>query len=195
MSGRDAFLDANVFVTTWTLDVILSLADEKLLEPHWTDEVLAEAERAIRRVHSDETDRPRRQIEIYNSAFPLAMVKIEEGDLKGIELPDPGDCHIVAGAMASDCKVIVTYNLKDFPESALAAKSVRAIHPDDFIMGIAEEDSDAVYDAVCRLVESKRRPPRTIDEELAGLRANKLNRLDDFIEDCEERASGAQNGK
>lgn len=143
---------------------------------------MAEAERAIRRVHSDDTDRPRRQLGIYNEAFPLAMTALEDGDCGGVELPDPDDRHVVAGAVASGCDVIVTYNLKDFSKDALAAKGVRAVHPDEFLAGLAEGSPEEVHAAVLRIVASKRRPPRTMAEELEGLRANRLSRFADFVE-------------
>lgn len=80
-------------------------------------------------------------------------------------------------------------------EHALAAKGVRAIHPDDFIMRIAEKNPDVVHDAVRRLVESKQRPPRTMDEELAGLRTSRLNKLANFIENCDGKTAQPPSSK
>ena len=45
------FIDANVFVATWTLDVLLTLADRGAIEPVWSDLVLNEARNAVNRVH------------------------------------------------------------------------------------------------------------------------------------------------
>jgi len=36
--------------------------------------------------------------------------------------------------------LIVTFNLKDFPPSLLAPRGIESIHPDDFILGLIEED-------------------------------------------------------
>ena len=36
------FVDANVFVSTWTLDILLSFAQRRLFEPVFSNEVVAE---------------------------------------------------------------------------------------------------------------------------------------------------------
>lgn len=178
-----AFLDANVFVTAWTADVLLTLAERNLLKPHWTAEVMAEAERAIRRVYSDSTDAPRRRLQAIDDAFPLAMTAIEEDDFGGIELPDPNDRHVVAGAVAAQCDVIVTYNLKDFPTYALEPLGIAAFHPDRLLFNLAQKEPATVRSAVKTLVGSKRRPPRSMEDELRGLRANGLTRFADLLEE------------
>ena len=45
-----AFIDANVFVHVWTLDVLLSAADTGMFEPRWSEGVVHEAERAFSEV-------------------------------------------------------------------------------------------------------------------------------------------------
>ena len=50
-----------------------------------------------------------------------------------LTLPDPNDRHVLAAAIVGRCDVIVTQNLKDFPEAALAHFEIEAQHPDEFI--------------------------------------------------------------
>ena len=45
-----AFIDANVFVHVWTLDVLLSAADTGMLEPRWSKDIAFEAERVFSEV-------------------------------------------------------------------------------------------------------------------------------------------------
>lgn len=175
-----AFLDANVFVATWTLDVLLTLADQGALEPVWSEEVLNEAREAVGRVHR--TRNGVRYIAAAERAFPYAMAEPEESDLDNVELPDPNDRHVVAAAFAGACDVVVTYNVKDFPAKALSPLGLRAMRPDDFLMEIASGDPVTATAAVRAIVSTKRRPPRTMKEEVAGLRANMLNRFADFVE-------------
>src|SRR5205085_5884064 len=50
-----------------------------------------------------------------------------------ITLPDSNDRHVLAAAIACRADSIVTFNLKDFPDAALAPYAIEAMHPDEFI--------------------------------------------------------------
>ena len=43
--------------------------------------------------------------------------------------------HVLAAAVRANAEVIVTFNLADFPEQALKAYDIAAIHPDEFLPG------------------------------------------------------------
>jgi len=62
--------------------------------------------------------------------------------------------------------VIVTFNVKDFPENALAEFGVEAQHPDDFIEYLFDLDQAAVVTAVKSQRENLRNPPVDIDQLL-----------------------------
>ena len=174
------FLDANVFVATWTLDVLLTLADRGAFEPVWSEAVLREAQEAVGRVHRMRDSG--RYIAAAARAFPYAMADSGEDGLAVVELPDPDDRHVVAAALAGGCGTIVTYNVKDFPAEALSPLGLRAVRPDDFLMEIAAGDPEMTAVVVRAIVAAKRYPPRTVEEEVKGLRANMLGRFAGFIE-------------
>ena len=44
----------------------------------------------------------------------------------------PDDVHVLAAAIAGHADCIVTANLKDFPENALAPFGIQVIHPTSF---------------------------------------------------------------
>lgn len=177
---KRVFVDANVFVATWTFDALMTLADAGLVDPRWSDIVIDEARRTLRKLGGSKCRG--KYIDAADAAYPYANVPVEEADFIGIELPDPDDRHVVAGAEIAGCDVIVTYNMKDFPEKALAARGVRAVHPDSLLMELAESNPKLVIATVKLLVASKRHPPRSITEEIEGLKANALPRFANFIE-------------
>ncbi len=175
------FVDANVLVSTWVTDVVLTLAERGLAEPRWSSAVLAEAEEAFVRMRRGKAWAGRYLSQV-DAAVPFACVEIDEADLERIELPGPDDRHVVAAALASGCALVVTYNLKDFPDEALAPLGLRAIHPDEFLMQAAQSAPDAVAEAVRSLTLAKRHPPRSMSEEIEGLRKTRLAKFADFIE-------------
>ena len=63
--------------------------------------------------------------------FPEATVRGYEALLDRCE-NHPKDRHVLTAAIRSAATVIVTYNLRDFPDSALSRWNVSAVHPDLF---------------------------------------------------------------
>ncbi|HBD7397588.1 hypothetical protein [Legionella longbeachae] len=58
---------------------------------------------------------------------------VEDYDLieKDLMLPDVHDRHVLAAAIASKSKLIITANLKDFPQEYLYQFKIKPCHPDD----------------------------------------------------------------
>jgi hypothetical protein len=70
------------------------------------------------------------------------------------------DRHVLAAAIKSSAQVIVTTNLKDFPEAELRPWNVEAKSPDDFVLDQITIDARIVYSCV-REIANSRRNPRT----------------------------------
>ncbi len=88
-----------------------------------------------------------------------------------LDLPDKGDRHVLAAAIIGRADAIITFNLKDFPASALQPYGIEAIHPDDFICAQFELNTPLVCRCVKRQREMLKKPPRTVDEHLERLEA------------------------
>jgi len=108
-----ALVDANVFVSFWVFDVLMSLADAGLVELRWSEAIESEYLRACESLGRGVV--ARRLLDAANRAYPDARVGEWEQGIERVELPDADDRHVVAAAIAGDCDFIVTYNLRDFP--------------------------------------------------------------------------------
>ena len=62
------------------------------------------------------------------------MVTGWEALVPGIELPDPDDRHIVAAAVRGRADLIVTENLRDFPDETLLLWDLEAQSLDGFLL-------------------------------------------------------------
>ena len=82
--------------------------------------------------------------DLMNKAVPDCLVTSYESLIDGLSLPDPDDRHVLAAAIRCQAGVIVTYNLKHFPEEALAPYGIEAQHPDEFVSHLFDLDPGAV---------------------------------------------------
>jgi hypothetical protein len=109
-----------------------------------------------------------------NRSVPDCLVENYEGLIAGLVLPDPDDRHVLAAAIAGHADAIVTFNLKDFPASALDAHLIEAIHPDDFILNQLELRSFEALTAVQKMRARLTRPPQSAAELIATLERSGL---------------------
>lgn len=91
-----------------------------------------------------------------------------------LELPDPGDRHVLAAAIHSGADAIVTFNLKDFPPDACSKYNIEVLHPDDFIRFQFDFDNAAVILAARRCRSRLKNPPKTAAEYLETLAQQRL---------------------
>lgn len=85
-------------------------------------------------------------------------------------LPDEKDRHVLAAAIKINADVIVTNNLKDFPEDYLAAFGLVAKSADDFIADIIDLNHEKALEAFRGLVLNRRNPDLDAYEVLDNLR-------------------------
>jgi hypothetical protein len=89
--------------------------------------------------------------------------------IPSLTLPDPGDRHVLAAAIIGRCDVIVTQNLKDFPEAALAPYGIDAQHPDEFLCNHLNLEQGLFCSAVRKVRQRLKNPPYTINDYLDTL--------------------------
>lgn len=81
---------------------------------------------------------------------------------------------MLAAAIKCNASVIVTFNLKDFPKSALKAFDIEPLHPDDFVANLWDIDQAAVLEAAQRQRSSLKNPPYRARQYLDKLLQQKL---------------------
>lgn len=94
--------------------------------------------------------------------------------IETLQLPDPKDCHVLAAAVKTNANIIVTNNLKDFPERYLDTFGLKAKSADDFLTDIIDLNPDQAIAAFKEMVINRRSPVMDEFEVLDSLRANGL---------------------
>lgn len=145
-----ALLDANLFVPTWIIDPLLSLAEAGPCEPAWSARVMDEARLAIMEVRHVPDVRARGFLDAICRAFPMAMAEDWERFELDVNLSDPNDGHVVAAARRAGAETIVTFNLKDFPADELSRYGLHAQSPDVFLTSVFDAHPEEAMDAMAQ---------------------------------------------
>ena len=123
------FLDTCVLFPPILRGFLLDLADAGLFMPLWSTGVAAEW------LHvSDEGGGAHAALMAMQARWPDGCAPA--GDPQPLDLPDAGDRHVLAAAIAGGAQAIVTLNLRDFPRRELAPHGLRALPPDDLAMSL-----------------------------------------------------------
>lgn len=167
---QSVVVDANIFFHMWILDPILTLADEGLFEPLWSDAIMEEVARNLPKVWKEVTvSQISSFLAVVNESYPYAKVPDWREHMEGLELPDLDDCHVLAAAIAAGAASVITLNLADFPQDVANWHDVKIEHPDDFLCRMYDGNPQVADVAIRRMIENKKHPPRTLAEEYAGL--------------------------
>ena len=73
---------------------------------------------------------------------------------------------MAAAAVAAHARVIVTFNLRDFPEDALASYGIEAQHPDTFLTDLVDLAPELMRQVMEQQAAALRNPPKTYDDIL-----------------------------
>jgi len=134
-----AVVDACSLVGVLSRNTLLSLAEADLFRARWSTKILDEFELAFTEIFdknsiADATELANKQRQSIESAFPEAIVdEYESFAFPAEALPDPGDAHVIAAAIACDASIIVTENLKDFPPTLMQSIAIEVKAADSFI--------------------------------------------------------------
>ena len=183
MSSAVIVLDACTLYPAALRDVLMRLALHRLILARWTDAIHDEWIEAVLRNRPDlSRDRLQKTRELMDLHAEDSLVTGYERHLACLELPDPGDLHVLAAAIEAEADVIVTWNLRDFPESALAPHNLRAETPDDLLARLFDERWDQMIAVLREARLSLKQPPLTAADYLATLHTQGLSRTCELLE-------------
>lgn len=173
-------LDTNVIYPLWTRDLLMWFAHYDLYTPKWSQNIFIEWNNVMIRKGNSEAEAHKRT-NAMNKAFPDALVENYEVLIESLNLPDMDDRHVLAAAIKTNANLIITNNLKDFPNEYLINFGLKAKAPDDFFTDIIDLNHDLSLQAFRNLVLNKKNPPYNEYEVLDIFRNNGLNETADYL--------------
>jgi predicted nucleic acid-binding protein len=173
-------LDTNVVYPVIIRDVLFWFAYYDLYTPKWSEHIFDEWKRVMIEKGVSEEDANKR-ISKANSAFPDALVQNYKGLIEHLELPDKHDRHVLAAAIKANAHLIVTNNIKDFPEGYLQSFSLSAKTADDFLTDVIDLNQEQAVAAFKEMVLNKKNPKQDEFEVLNQLRNAGLTGTADYL--------------
>ena len=177
MATFTALYDACVLYPAPLRDLLMRLALTDLFRARWTNQIHDEW---IRNVLEDRRDLKAAQLErtreLMNANVRDCLVEGYEDIIAGLELPDADDRHVLAAAIRTRASVIVTYNLKDFPNEYLSNFGLEAQHPDEFVTHLLDLNPGAVCSAAKKQRAALKNPPVEVEDFLQTLASAKFAR-------------------
>ena len=127
--------DANVLCQLYPSEICFQFASNELFLPLWSEKIFDEMREYGK---SKIVQKPNlilginKRIDIISNIYKDSCVYGFEHLEPTIILPDPGDAHILAAAIQGKAAVIVTNNVKHFPNEILDEYGIDVYTPDEF---------------------------------------------------------------
>lgn len=172
-----ALLDACVIYQLATIDALMSIAKTGLYAAKWTTKIEFEWISNLEQRRPDLEGKLIFRRDCMREAVP--DWEVPETAWKNIELnidlPDKGDLHVLAAAIAGHADCIVTRNIKDFPSDEIFnAYGIEIIDPDEFIINQWDLDNIMVISAFKEMRLRRKKPEESALEFAATLEKNGL---------------------
>jgi predicted nucleic acid-binding protein len=162
-----ALLDANVLYPLYLRDIYLRLCQAGLFQVRWSEEILNEMSRhAKEQVGPDRAHQIDRTIAMMKHHFRDAMVTGYEHLIPSMTNNEK-DQHVLAAAIVGRADVIVTNNVRHFPEASCAPYNIDVQRADQFLCYQWDvEDPDDVVAVLEHWAARLDSPPYTLPDLL-----------------------------
>lgn len=148
------------------MDALLSLATAGLFAAKWTTRIEEEWIGALERQRPELVGRLAIRRDAMRDAVPDWDVPVSAWEplVHALMLPDAGDRHVLAAAVAGHADCIVTSNLRHFPDDAVRPYGVEVVDPDRFIVNQWDLDPLVAMAAFKRMRARWKRPQATPED-------------------------------
>ena len=179
-----ALLDANVLYSVAICDALIEVAATGIYAAKWSKEIDDEWIRNLAK------NKNRREADFHNRRDFMHEAcpdwEVTEDSWKAIEpcmkLPDPKDHHVLAAAIAGHADAIVTKNIQDFPNSAVAPFGISVLHPDEFLLQQLQLDPLLVLPAFKTMRARLKNPAFTPEHFVSTMERNGLIQTAAYLE-------------
>jgi len=174
MSSFIVVLDTCVLFPSALRDTLLRAAEANLYRVYFTNDILEDLRRNLISHRGVAENKAQDLIDTIKGAFPESLIAHHRSLIPSMPINEK-DRHVLAAAVACSAQVIVTQNLKDFPQSSLASFGVEAQAPDEFLVHLFYLARKGVAEVVVMQASDLQYPPKTTAELLNTLKQHAPN--------------------
>lgn len=176
--------DANVLYSRVLRDYLVYAADEGAMSIRWSRAILIEVVKHLQANNSTfDDERAGLLIRLLNDAYPEAEVEPTPSarrKVKGLDMPDEDDRHVLAAAVAAHADILCTDNVKDFPPDAMVSVGIELLTADALLSRLVTMYPSRMLDAHRTTVASL--TGATDRSTMAALRRAKATQTADLME-------------
>lgn len=172
-----AVLDANVLFPMGLCDTLMRAALSGLYSAYWNREILGEIERNLVLQGRATPQGAQRRCLNMQRALPDALVT-GYASLIPTMTNNEKDRHVLATAVHSGARIIVTQNHRHFPLDALAPYGIEAHSADTFLLSLFVVAPDALERIIIQQADRLMNPPQSAEQVLNNLSLEAPNFVD-----------------
>lgn len=158
MSSFVVLLDTCVLFPMSLRDTLLRAAEKGLYKVQFTEKILEELRKNLVTQRGLEESKAQYLVDKVKEGFPEALVSQYESLIPAMTNQEK-DRHVLAAAVKSGAKLIVTENLKDFPQRSLAPFEIEAQRPDQFLINLLYLAPEVMAQIISEQARDLRNPP------------------------------------
>ncbi|MEU9887541.1 PIN domain-containing protein [Sphaerisporangium sp. NPDC051011] len=168
-------LDTCVLYPAYLRDTLLRLAEAGLFRPLWSAGILDELDRNLIRAGIP--------VQIVQRLVTEMRTAFDDAEIVGYEpliatmTCDHKDRHVLAAAVCAGADTLVTFNVKDFPESSREPYDIELLTPDAFLLWLLDLAPRIVLRTLRDQAEGYKRNPRTVAGLVAALERTGTSRF------------------
>lgn len=158
------FCDASVLYQAQIRDLLLEICvHHDLFRLRWSQQVQDEWINKLSELNHKARARLEKTRKRMEDAVSECLVSNYSSIEDSLQLPDLNDRHVLAAAIHSGSELLLTENLRDFPESILSTYNITAVAVDELISALVEQYQEVLFEALRTIIKRLRNPPMTIE--------------------------------
>ena len=174
----NVLLDTCALVPGSVRQILLEAATADLFIPLWSDKIFEEWQFVASKSSEQDSEAIKIEILLIKDKWRNSLVPRDRALEDTLFLPDADDRHVLAAALVGKAEVLLTNNLKDFPERILSEYGLIRKSIDSFLWELFTQEPELINSFVDRVFDLNRKKVQSaLTSKKSFLKKHGLSRL------------------